>query len=234
MPRATAWLDALLPNSSIEQWRMVVIVLDIRCLWRHNMTSYSRLEPTFWRSLFVTQLSYSGTPEQREGKQQNSWGQWKILCLFLFINNVDLKNNNINYRKPFWIFLSAWISTISLFQVDLDKPQDYLWYCYEKQCWLKLGKRARKSFDVMKIWAKSLKIRIKMARNVAWLYKMAPKVCRKTHKDLLLRSHKKRLHVPFWEKICRQKLHKNFFGQFGEIRGKILCIPKNLLAPTPV
>jgi len=25
------------------------------------------------------------------------------LCLFLFINNVDLKNNNKNYRKSFGI-----------------------------------------------------------------------------------------------------------------------------------
>jgi len=26
------------------------------------------------------------------------------LCLFLFMNNVDLKNDNRNYRKPFSIF----------------------------------------------------------------------------------------------------------------------------------
>jgi len=26
------------PNSSIEQWRMVSLLLDIRCLWRHHMT----------------------------------------------------------------------------------------------------------------------------------------------------------------------------------------------------
>jgi len=25
-------------------------------------------------------------------------------CLFLFIDNDDLKNNNRNYRKLFWIF----------------------------------------------------------------------------------------------------------------------------------
>jgi len=25
------------------------------------------------------------------------------VCLFVLINNVDLKNNNWNYRKPFWI-----------------------------------------------------------------------------------------------------------------------------------
>ena len=32
MPGATAWLDALLLNSSIKQWRMVTLLLDIRCL----------------------------------------------------------------------------------------------------------------------------------------------------------------------------------------------------------
>jgi len=46
MPGATAWLDTPLPNSSIEQWRkpMVVILPNIRCLWRHDMTSNSRLQ----------------------------------------------------------------------------------------------------------------------------------------------------------------------------------------------
>ena len=44
MPRATAWLDAPLLSSSIEQWRMVVLLLDLRCLWRHNMTSHSRFQ----------------------------------------------------------------------------------------------------------------------------------------------------------------------------------------------
>jgi len=29
------------------------LVLDIRCLWRHNVTSYSGLQPTFWRSLLT-------------------------------------------------------------------------------------------------------------------------------------------------------------------------------------
>jgi len=48
------------------------------------------------------------------------------LCLFLFNNNVGLKNNKRNYRKSFLI------SAINLFQVDRDKPWNYLWYCYEK------------------------------------------------------------------------------------------------------
>jgi len=51
-----------LPNSSIEQWWQ--LLLDIRCFWRHNMTSYSGWQPTFWRSL-LTQHVYLATPEQR-------------------------------------------------------------------------------------------------------------------------------------------------------------------------
>ena len=31
-----------------------------------------------------------------------------------------------------------------------------------------------------------------------------------------------------------QKLEDNFLGTFGNIWAKILCTPKNLLAPTPV
>jgi len=43
------------------------------------------------------------------------------LRLFLFINNVDLKNNNRKYRKPMH-FVDARIVAINLFQVDIDKP----------------------------------------------------------------------------------------------------------------
>ena len=35
------------------------LLLDIRCLWRHNMTSYSRLQTTFWRSLLTQHAYYS-------------------------------------------------------------------------------------------------------------------------------------------------------------------------------
>ena len=34
-------------------------LLEIRCLWCHNMTSYSGLQPTFWQSL-LTQHAYLG------------------------------------------------------------------------------------------------------------------------------------------------------------------------------
>jgi len=44
MPGTTSWLYAPLPNSSIEQCVRWSLLLDIRCLWCHNTTSYSRLQ----------------------------------------------------------------------------------------------------------------------------------------------------------------------------------------------
>jgi len=64
---------------------------------------------------------------------------------------------------------------MTMFQVDLDKLRNYLWYWYEKRwCWGWECKCIPESFNLPKIWATSLKIRVKMA----------PKVCRKTHEDL--------------------------------------------------
>jgi len=58
---------------------------------------------------------------------------------------------------------------MTMFQVDLDKLRNHLWYCYEKQwCLLEVGvKRTPKSFDLLKIWEKSLKIRVITAPNLA-------------------------------------------------------------------
>ena len=42
--RGDCFIGCPLLNSSIKQWRMVVLLLDIRCLWRHNMTSNSCLQ----------------------------------------------------------------------------------------------------------------------------------------------------------------------------------------------
>jgi len=39
------------------------LLLDIRCWWRHNLTSYSGLQPTFWLS-FLAQHAYLRTPDQ--------------------------------------------------------------------------------------------------------------------------------------------------------------------------
>ena len=54
------------------------------------------------------------------------------VCLFLFVNEFDLKNNNRIYRKPFWNLLYEGIIAINLFQVNLGKPWNYLGYCYKK------------------------------------------------------------------------------------------------------
>jgi len=83
---------------------------------------------------------------------------------------------------------------MTMFQFDLDILRNYLRYCYEKQwCLLEVGvKDTLKSFDLLKIWETSLKIRVKMAPNLVLLQNMAPKVCRKSHEDLFWRSHQKR------------------------------------------
>ena len=108
-----------------------------------------------------------------------------------------------------------------MFQLDLDKLRNYLWYCYEKQwCLLELGvRRTPKSFDLLKIWATFLKIRLNMAPNLAWLQKMAPKVCRKSHEG----GHtKKGLHDLRGREFVGKSCTKKFSWKFGEIRAKIL------------
>ena len=56
MPGATAWLDApyqiLVLSSSVGLWWS--LLLDIRCLWRHNRTSYSRLQTIVLAKFFDT------------------------------------------------------------------------------------------------------------------------------------------------------------------------------------
>ena len=47
------------------------------------------------------------------------------LCLFALSNNVDLKNNNRNYRKH--SEFTVWANNCTkLFKFDLDKPRSYL------------------------------------------------------------------------------------------------------------
>ena len=53
------------------------------------------------------------------------------LCLFLFSNNADFKNNNRNYWKPFWIFWCAHICNLSV-SIRYYKPWKYPWSSYEK------------------------------------------------------------------------------------------------------
>ena len=76
------------------------LLLDIRCLWRHIHVCK-----------FVDTCIFRDARAAAQ-KQWKNWRQWKLtktknhnqLCLFLFINNVDLKNDSRNYRKSFWIF----------------------------------------------------------------------------------------------------------------------------------
>jgi len=82
-------------------------------------------------------------------------------------------------------------------------------------------KRITKSCDLLKIWAKALKIRVKIAPNVVWLQKLAPKVCIKTHEELFLVVTPKRdLHDLCGRKFVSKSCTKNFSGKFGEIRAK--------------
>jgi len=135
-------------------------------------------------------------------------------------------------------FLGARKAATTMFQVDLNKLRNYLWYCYEKQWWwgCRWCKHTRKSFDLMKIWATSLNIRVKMTPNVAWLQNMAPKVCRKTHEDLFAGHTKKGLNDLCGREFAGKSCTKTFqlFKKFGEIRAKILRIPKTLPAPKPM
>jgi len=54
---------------------------------------------------------------------------------------------------------------------------------------------------------------------------MAPNVCRKTGEGHFLEVRPKH---------GRKNLPDNFLGKFGKIWAKILCTPKNVLAPAPV
>jgi len=100
----------LVLSSGVGPWWS--LLPNIRCLWRHYMTSYSRLQTNIlakfvdipciqgrWSSgkagAAVKELRAMETFQKQKNRYQ--------VCLFLFINHVDLKNNNRNYRKLFWI-----------------------------------------------------------------------------------------------------------------------------------
>jgi len=81
-------------------------------------TQYTVCDITTWQTNFLANLVdttcifRNAGAAVGQGEQQNSWEQWKLiinklsrykLSLFLFINNVILKNNNRNHRKSFRI-----------------------------------------------------------------------------------------------------------------------------------
>jgi len=90
-----------------------------------------------------------------------------------------------------------------------------------------------KIFDSLKIWAKVLKIRVKMAPNVFWLQKMAPNICMKTHETLLWRLHQKEFFMIFVGENLQAKVAQKLFGQVWGNSRKILH-PRNLPASIPM
>ena len=64
--------------------------------------------------------------------------------------------------------------------------------------------------------------------------KNAAQSLQKTHEDLFWRSHQKRSSWSLREKICRQKVIQNPFGQVWGNLGIILRTPKNVSVLTPV
>ena len=115
MPRATAWLDASLPNSSIEQWRrsMMAIVtkytLFVTSRYDAILTfANERCGVVCWYNIYIQGRRSSGRAGgavkqlmamETYKKQKNRYQ----FSLFLFIKHVDLKNNTRNYKKLFWI-----------------------------------------------------------------------------------------------------------------------------------
>jgi len=140
MPGATAWLDdfRILVLSSGVWWSFL---LDIRCLWRHNVMSYSRLQTNVLAKFVdITCIFRDAGAAVGQGEQWNSWGQWnliknkKIVTSYVcFCSSTSLTSKIItkiieNHRK----FSGCPNICINLFQDDLGKPWNYPWYCYEK------------------------------------------------------------------------------------------------------
>ena len=110
-----------------------------------------------------------------------------------------------------------------------------------------------KSFDLLKIRAKSVKIYgnvRKISENLGKLRKNTGKTgaqrclnlknwrltCRESY-DLCWRSSQKKVFMVCVGRNIRTKScpkTRKISGKFGEIRAKIFCTPQNLPAPTPV
>jgi len=78
----------------------------------------------------------------------------------------------------------------------------------------------------MKIWAKALKIRVKISFNIVCLQKMAPKVCIKTHEDPFLEVTQKRgLYDLCERKLGGKNSTEKLIGEVWGNPGKILRTP---------
>jgi len=90
---------------------------------RLQLTSKNELNVVTRVGLIFTFRDVEATVGQGEVKELKAMDTYKKcrcqLRSFLFINNVDLNNNNV---KTILNFLDARIAATNLFQVDLDKP----------------------------------------------------------------------------------------------------------------
>ena len=140
MPGATAWLDAPLinSNSSIEQWRrpMVVTVTKYTLFVTSRYDVIFTCANTFWWSL-MTQHAYKGAGAVgtvKELRAVESYKKQKIVAKYVcFCSSTMLTSKIITEITENFSELSGDPnSCIYLFQVDLDKPWNYLWYCCDK------------------------------------------------------------------------------------------------------
>ena len=93
MPGATAWLDAPLSKSSIEQWRMVVIVTEYTLF----VTSQYDAIFTFANQCIFRKVGAAARGAVKEFRAMETYKKQKNRYqsrLLLFINNVDHKNHN--------------------------------------------------------------------------------------------------------------------------------------------
>jgi len=121
-------------------------------------------------------------------------------------------------------------------------------WCRRRGC-----KCTPKSYDLLKIRAKSLKMLTKILKILTKSLKIRTKSLNILEKFLKIwakwrptlfdfkkwrpRFAEKQVKTIFGgshHKNGRQKLHDNFFVKFAKLWAKILCTPKNLLAPTPM
>jgi len=80
---------------------MVVLLLDLRCLWRHNVTSHSRFQTNVLAKFVDTTCIFRDAGAAvGQGSSNKSWGQWKFfknkkkrykLCLFLLSTMLTSK-----------------------------------------------------------------------------------------------------------------------------------------------
>ena len=223
MPGATAWLDAPLPNSSIEQWRMVVIVTGYKLFVTSHCDVIQVCNQCFvevcWHNMHISRRRSRGKAggAVKHFRAMETYEKQKIV-----INNVCFCSSTMLTPK----IITEIIENHSEFSGCSKSCNDYVssrsWKTtksYMILLWetvVLVGGGDQAFFYLLKIWSTSLKIRVEMAPNLAWLQKMAPEVCRKSHEDPFRRSHQIGLHD-----LCgRAFVGKSYTKAFRESLGK--------------